>query len=322
MIVGLSMAQVVRTFSAENQLQLIETHKIWDRGQHNAFTDLIRFQDHWFCAFREGQGHVSPDGSLRIITSSDGIQWKSASLIRSTDADLRDPKLSVTPDGRLLVTAVAAWHKPHPATHKTMIWHSDDGHTWDHPVEIGDDNIWLWRTVWHEKTAYNVGYSVSEDRFTRLYRSTDGRTFAPLVDRLFDQGYSNETALTFAADGQAFCLLRRDGEGGSAQLGFAKPPYTNWKWRDLGVKIGGPQMIRLPDGRHLAAVRLYDGGARTSLCWVDSKDAQLTECLRLPSGGDTSYAGLVMHGGLLWVSYYSSHEGKTSIYLSKVRIAD
>jgi len=27
-----------------------------------------------------------------------------------------------------------------------------------------------------------------------------------------------------------------------------------------------------------------------------------------------------MHEGLLWVSYYSSHEGKTSIYLAKVRL--
>ena len=42
--------------------------------------------------------------------------------------------------------------------------------------------------------------------------------------------------------------------------------------------------------------------------------------LTLPSGGDTSYAGLVLHKGLLWVSYYSSHEGKTRIYLAKVRL--
>jgi hypothetical protein len=27
-----------------------------------------------------------------------------------------------------------------------------------------------------------------------------------------------------------------------------------------------------------------------------------------------------MHDGLLWVSYYASHEGKTSIYLAKVRL--
>jgi hypothetical protein len=69
----------------------------------------------------------------------------------------------------------------------------------------------------------------------------------------------------------------------------------------------------------VAAVRLYDGRVRTSLCWLDLEKGTLRECLTLPSGGDTSYAGLVWYEELLWVSYYSSHEGKTSIYLAKVR---
>ena len=29
---------------------------------------------------------------------------------------------------------------------------------------------------------------------------------------------------------------------------------------------------------------------------------------------------MVVHDGLLWVSYYSSHEGKASIYLAKVKL--
>jgi hypothetical protein len=41
---------------------------------------------------------------------------------------------------------------------------------------------------------------------------------------------------------------------------------------------------------------------------------------RLPSGGDTSYAGMVIHDGLLWLSYYSSHQGKTSIYLARLKV--
>ena len=41
--------------------------------------------------------------------------------------------------------------------------------------------------------------------------------------------------------------------------------------------------------------------------------------LTLPSGGDNSYPGMVWHDTLLWTSYYSSHEEKTSIYLAKIR---
>ena len=33
--------------------------RIWDQAPHNAFTDLIRHDGQWYCAFREGEGHVS-----------------------------------------------------------------------------------------------------------------------------------------------------------------------------------------------------------------------------------------------------------------------
>jgi len=46
----------------------------------------------------------------------------------------------------------------------------------------------------------------------------------------------------------------------------------------------------------------------------------MTKLLKLPSGGDTSYPGLVWYEDMLYASYYSSHEGKTSIYLAKVKI--
>jgi len=48
---------------------------------------------------------------------------------------------------------------------------------------------------------------------------------------------------------------------------------------------------------------------------------KLEPLLTLPSGGDTSYAGIGdAGGGTLRVTYYSSHEGKTAIYLATVRI--
>jgi hypothetical protein len=125
----------------------------------------------------------------------------------------------------------------------------------------------------------------------------------------------------FQPDDTALCLLRRDGDANAiGKLGLARPPYTTWEWKDVGAKIGGPHMIRLPDGRLVAAVRLYDGTVRTSLGWIDATSGKFTEFLKLPSGGDSSYPGLVWHRSRLWVSYYSSHEGKTSIYLAKVRL--
>ncbi len=46
---------------------LVDVRRIWDRAPHNAFTDLLRFRGRWFCVFREGTAHVSPDGALRVL---------------------------------------------------------------------------------------------------------------------------------------------------------------------------------------------------------------------------------------------------------------
>jgi hypothetical protein len=300
-------------------LKLLSTQLIWDAAPHNAFTDLIRLNDRWFCAFREGEKHVSPDGALRIITSQDGKTWQSAARIESANSDLRDAKLTVTPDGRLMLCGAGALHDRSQKTHQSLAWFSSDGFTWSDPVEIGDPNVWLWRVTWHRNLALGIGYGCGDDRFARLYQSKDGTHFDTLVDRLFTEGYPNESSIVF--DGQkAICLLRRDGNPNTAQIGTALPPYTHWDWKDLGVRIGGPHMLLLPDGRLIAAVRLLTPKPRTSLCWIDPDQGTLTEALQLPSGGDTSYAGLVLDDKTLWVSYYSSHESKTSIYLSKVEV--
>ena len=303
-------------------LELVEVRKIWDQAPHNAFTSLIRHDGRWFCAFREGQAHVSPDGALRVITSEDGREWRSAALISRDDADLRDPKLTVTPDGLLMIVSAAAMHPPTEVRHRSMVWSSKDGREWTEGREVADPDFWLWGVAWHQESLYGIAYQTVEPRITRLYRSDDGRRFEAIVPTLADAGSPNEAALVFLPDETALALQRRESDPGTAALGRSRPPYTDWTWTDLDRRIGGPALIRLPGGRLLAAVRLYDGRARTALCWLDPEAGRLEEALTLPSGGDTSYAGLAWHDGLLWVSYYSSHEGKANVYLAEVRVAD
>lgn len=305
---------------SNNGAELVEVRKIWDAAPHNAFTDLIRFNDRWFCVFREGQKHVSPDGALRVITSVDGTNWTSAALLTSTNGDLRDAKITVTPDHHLMLNGAKALHQPAQFKHQSLSWFSKDGRNWSAPTIIGDPNMWLWRVTWRKKTAYCMAYETAGESFVRFYSGKAGKKFRALVDDAFHDGGPSECSLLFLKDDTCLCLLRRDKEKPSGQLGIARPPYTDWKWKDLGVRIGGQHLISLPDGRIVVATRLYDGSARTSLMWLDPAAGKLTEFLKLPSGGDCSYPGLVWHDGLLWVSYYSSHEGRTSIYLAKVKI--
>jgi len=102
-------------------------------------------------------------------------------------------------------------------------------------------------------------------------------------------------------------------------LGRSRPPYTEWTWTDLGQRIGSPNLLILPDGRLLAPMRLLNP-MRTSLCWINPQGS-ITEFLKLPSGGDGGYTGAVLEEGVLWVSYYSSHENhKSSVYLAKIQV--
>lgn len=316
-VMGWAVAIVPVAAGETARAELVGVAKIGDRAPHNAFTDLVRYRDRWYCTFREGKGHVSPDGAIRVLTSADGKTWESAARLTSADGDLRDPKLSVTPDGRLQLNAASALHERKRFSHQSLVWFSADGRAWGEPAPVAAPNDWLWRVTWHGKIAYGVGYDCGKRKDTRLYRSDDGRTYQTLVDPLHAKGYPNEASLLFLPDDTGLCLLRRDEANGL--LGTARPPYRDWRWLDLGRRIGGPALTRLPDGRLIAVVRLYDRKVRTAVCAVDAATGRFDELLALPSGGDTSYAGLVWHDGLLWISYYSSHEGRTAVYLARVR---
>ncbi|TWT98325.1 exo-alpha-sialidase [Stieleria varia] len=304
-----------------SQPRLISVKRIWDKAPHNAFTDLLHHKGKWYCVFREGSRHVSPDGSIRVLVSDDGDNWTSLALVTDPTEDLRDAKICVTPNGELMLNG-AGMQADQPVRYHSMVWFSkDDGKTWSKGERIGDPGFWLWRATWHEGHCYTMGYDTDRDRqkrTTRFYRSDDGRDYVSWIDEVnIDKGVGEDTIL-FLPDQSALCLFRHESGSQMAFLGKSTPPYQQWTWTEMNRRIGGPNMLRLPDSRILAAVRLYDGRQRTSLCWVDPDSATLEECLTLPSGGDTSYAGMVWKDDLLWISYYSSHEEKTCIYLAKV----
>ena len=304
--------------------QLVSVAKIWDQGRHNAFTDLIRWHDHWFCTFREADAHVGGDGKLRVLESTDGNSWEPVGLIQEGGIDLRDPHLSITPDDRLMIVAGGSVYRGMTKLQgrQPRVAFSKDGRTWTAPRRVLAEGDWLWRVTWHDGRAYGVPYRTAagvKDAAAplRLVVSNDGMNYDTITP-LAVPGNPNETTLRFLPGGELMAMVRREGDNTFGWLGLSKAPYREWTWHETKHRFGGPNFLCLPDGRLWGASRSYPGGARTVLARMthDSYAPALT----LPSGGDTSYPGLVWHDGLLWVSYYSSHEGKTSIYLAKVRL--
>lgn len=297
--------------------------KIWDAAPHNAFTDLVRFEGRLYCAFREAAVHVVDfGGKVRVLRSADGAAWESAGVLASELGDVRDPHFAVTPAGELMVVAAIALKPGGAHRHQTYAWFSRDGRNWGEPVAIGEPDYWLWRVAWHGGKAYGVGYPTNPaGRAARLYVSDDGRRFRVLVESLPVEDSPNETGMAFMDDGTMLILVRREAGSRSAVLLSGRPPYTEFAAHDLGRRLGGPQLLRLPDGRLLAAGRIHpEGGSRTALLWLNLAAKQFEEFLVLPSKGDSSYPGLVADSGAVLVSYYSSHEGKSAIYFARVKL--
>lgn len=305
-------------------VKLVSVKRIWDKGGHNAFTGLIRHEGLFYCTFREADGHVKGDGKIRVITSKDGETWASAALLAEDGIDLRDPKISVMPDGRFMIVAGGSVYRGGEYKgRQPRVAFSKDGRTWTPTQRILSEGEWLWRVTWREGKAYGVSYNRDAYKAKKrkwsqmLLVSDDGVHYDKICDLKVD-GFAGETTLRFTDDGKMIAIVRRESGDKKGWIGTSEKPYTEWRWHKTEHHLGGPDFIILPDGGMWAGSRSYPGGAKTVLARFAPTTYE--PVLTLPSGGDTSYPGFVWHDGLLWMSYYASHEGKTSIYLAKIQV--
>jgi hypothetical protein len=311
---------------------LLSVERIWDKAPHNAFTDLIRFNDRWVCGFREAPAHKGGvrGSRIRVIASTDAKSWDPVGELVDPRGDIRDAKMAVLPDGRLMfLTATQLFDQSAGTTHKSIAFFTRDLKTWDGPIDVAEPNFWLWGIKVHNGVGYSIGYGTAATKQVQLFKTADGVKFERVGEPLkVEAPFPNENAIHFDDDDTARLLLRVDPRGDAdktahAFVGAARPPYTDWALKRADLRVGGPALMRTPGGRLLGGGRLYLPKPRMSLFWVDPGTAEITECLTFPSGGDTSYPGFVLHDGVLHVSYYSSHEGgKSSIYLARVRLPE
>jgi hypothetical protein len=215
---------------------------------------------------------------------------------------------------------------------RSRVLFSADGREWTAPQPILSEGEWLWRATWHDGIAYGAVYRSSgrssepgPEWQLAIYRSSDGVKW-DLLKKMDVTGRPNETTLRFTSEGEMIALVRREAGNQMGFVGRARPPYQQWTWTESNFRFGGQNFLQTPDGTWLVGTRDYThvrpgstAGSRTIVAEL-KPDGRLAPLTTLPSDGDTSYPGMVWHDGLLWFSYYSSHEGKTAIYLAKIKI--
>lgn len=330
------------------KVKVRSVRKIVGAGEdHNAFTDLCRFQNRYYLAFRKcpiGHG-VYASSSIVIMASDDGRAWEQVHTFSVPNRDTRDPHFLKFQDRLFVYTGTwdcqpVVKDRFELNDHLGFATWTSDGKTWSDPQMLeGTHGHYIWRAATDGKRAYLCG------RRKRHFARTDTR---PDRDRLMecailvsDDGlnwkhhgmmqpeYGNETAFQFQPDGTILGVARVGG-GLPAQVLRSQPPWTTFTRVDLDRPIGGPLLARW-NGHSLVGGRNTLAGKRVcALYWL--ADDTLHPIVELPSGGDTSYPGFVqLDDRRALVSYYSSHEGfpaqpgkqtPSSIFIAELEMLD
>lgn len=338
LFLGLLVAATVTHAADLPKVQVTNIRRVFHNGEHNAFTDLVRFKDKYYLTFRScPDGHmVHPTASVIILTSDDLVDWKPVHRFSVKHRDTRDPHFLVFKDRLFVYTGT--WYSGATTIdtkdydlnkHLGYAAWSDDGTKWNSPVMLeGTFGHYIWRAATHDGRAYLCGRRNGEfDIVARgeregvqsmMLESDDGlvwkkRAFFQTVD-------GDETAFQFEPNGDILAIGRRG--SANAQILRSKPPYTEWDRRDLDRYIGGPLLVRWAN-RWVVGGR--KSGPKTSMCWLVGDE--LHEFAELPSGGDTSYPGFIQLSPTKAVmSWYSSHEKNekdqpiTAIYMADLSI--
>ncbi len=293
------------------EIRITRARKVFADGKHNAFTGIAAREDKVFIAFRSGENHISPHGTIKLICSNDMEQWRTTAEIQRPDADLRDPKV-IFFKGKLMV--FCGERRAGKALRRSLMIESRDGKTFGEPLPVRGvpEGQWLWHVKQHGDKLYGSAYCKRDgEYYVSLYASVDGLTWEetgafPVT--------GNEVYLDFNHEGVLWALVRDDNRGCIPAICTAEPPYTRFRSvTRLPMILQGPMIKRLENGCVIVCRQWDQPGRRnlrTDLFWLED-GREIRRVGTLPSGGDTSYAGwLNVSGGRAVISYYSSHEHK------------
>ena len=325
------------------QIEVENVRRVFHNGEHNAFTDLIRWKGKFWLTFRScPDGHmVFSTSRIIVLNSDDARNWQRAHTFSVRLRDTRDPHFLALNEQLFVYTGT--WYSGEgqlPRNKYDINKHlgygvnTADGNTWSKPFQLeGTYGHYIWRAAAHDGKGYlcarrKRGYTESElgagatpIMESALLESEDGINWR--FRSLFQTTKGNETAFLFRKNGDLLAISREQGRE-PALLIRSSSPYENMKRKRLTEYIGGPLLARWGNEFIVGGRRFTKTGPRTILYWL--RDDALHEATWLAGGGDNSYPGFVeLDDGTGLVSWYSSHEkdanGKTNtaIYLANLK---
>ncbi len=308
------------------RVKLSNVRRAFDNGEHNAFTDLIRWKDRYWLTFRScAEGHpVSSKGAVIVLSSPDANVWTEVHRVTVPGHDTRGPHFLAF-DEKLFLYVGAIYVNDTPEEDLSSMnpknfgctSFTGDGETWSDPTPLtGTKEYFIWGAASHNGKAYLSGrrtkripHGTDPGKFesvgeTALLESSNGLDWK--VASVYHQDRGDETSFLFEPNGDLVAVTRRGGPY-KARLLRSKAPYQEWVHKDFPFFIGGPLIKQWGDRYIVGGRRNSKEGKKTGLWWLHGDE--LRSLAILPSGGDNSYPGFAAvddeHGVVCW---YSSHE--------------
>lgn len=305
----------------------LSVKRVFADGRHNAFTNMARFKDHYYIAFRSGSFHCSMDGHIVVIRSRDLNTWEKTADLFQVDRDSRDAQLMALDDRLVVISFVSDKRYGKIFDHQAVYAATQDGVTWSAWKPFLEKHAHLWSVKKfgdHYYAGLFYNYHDPKQWKAGLAKSKDGFEWE-CVSLICEENAPDETAIEFLADGTCVALVRRT--HASALIATARPPYKDWKIKDSGYDFGGPALANIQGHLLLGSrwsVALQPAASTSSgkpiqeenqaeinyvTALFELREDGVRTPFVLPSLMDTGYPGFAHLGGKHWcMCYYSSHD--------------
>lgn len=271
--------------------------EVADSEAHHAFTDLAEWKGAYYLCYRKGRSHNSMDGEIHVLRSEDLKSWDLVKVLR-TMGDDRDPHFAIKDDE--LYVFFGVWDLRHregtePVDRGEVRSHfakTADGKEWSKIQAVYEPGWWLWRVRGLNDRFYTAAYTAVRPkpatRETRLLSSVDGLNW-DFVSTVSVEHGAGEADMWLEEDG-SMSILSRTAE--DAVLFRGDGDLTMWNETRLQDLVHAPVVVEWK-GRRFTAGRARGEKGSVTKFW-ELFDDRIEERLLLPSGGDTSYCGLLV----------------------------
>lgn len=312
-----------------SSLEISNTYEFNTELEHNAFTDIIHFNNKLFVCHRASDKHVfGKNGNIIVHQSSDaGSTWKQIAFFSQDGVDLRDPKFVLNEQGVLYLYIHGSVYQ-----NRELLGFLDYRYTWNEStnnwgpkekVRLNNsetyNEAWPWRINWDRDTAFVFGYG---SNLFDLYFSLDGLNFSKANINIELEELPNE--VTIRLHNGSYYALGRVGSGDAVLLTSSNPLFQ-WELIDYipWVNIGGPDFLFYEKNNMVIGGRMWSDDKQEQFLTLANYDIATKSFRRLvdlPGKKDLGYPGLKIIDQSLVVSYYATKESTTNVFFAELNL--